>query len=493
MSRPAAILGLVQALLVAGLAAGVAGRRFPLGVPGEWEWLRLGPGVEVGVVGIALATLAILAYAWLAARGARALAGPPASVAREAAWVAALAAAAVGVQAAAQEGAPPGYGLAKWIYALQNDGSNGYQTVARAQMPGGLAAFLRDYPAWIERQDSLHIGTHPPGLLALTRGINVLVGERPDLARWLVEHAPGSAAPAIRSYREIAALPRDAVAALLLTGGLTLLGSAWTVLPLYLLARASAAPATAWGAAALWPLLPAAVLFQPTADTAFPLLSTSALAAAAWAARPGGPGRRALLAMLCGAILAAGMELTLAFLAVGLVVALVLLAAPGARWRARLALVAGVGAGFVLATAAWWGATGANPAAIWWTNQAHHAQFYRDYPRSRLAWAGANLAESAVAVGLATAAWAIPGLASRRGVPAATWASLAVLILLTATGRSLSEVARLWLPMYPPVLLAAALAWERRGRHPLALGWAVALLGAQALWLEQFIQVVYPT
>ena len=491
MNRPARWIGLVQALLVVGLAAGVAGRWFPLGVPGEWEWLRLDAKIAVDPVGLGLATLAILAYAGLAAWGARALGDRP-TLAREAAWVAALGAAAVGVQALAQEGAPTGYGLAKWVYALRSTGSSGYQTVARTQMPAGLAAFLRAYPAWIDRQDSLHIGTHPPGLFVLARAVDDLVGARPALARWLVEHAPGSVAVAIRAARASGPLPHDEAAGLALTGALTLIGSALTVVPLYLLARASGSPTVAWGAASLWPLLPAAVLFQPTADTAFPLLATSALAAAAWAARPGRSGWRAALAVGSGLILGAGMELTLAFLAVGLVVALILLAATGLRWRTRLALVAAVGLGFGLATAAWWGATRANPAAVWWVNQAHHAQFYRDYPRSRLAWAGANLAEATVAVGLATAPWAVLGLIGRRGVPAATWASLAVLVLLTLTGRSLSEVARLWLPMYPPTLVAAAAAWERSGRHPLGLGWAVALLGAQGLWLEQHIQVVYP-
>ena len=41
-------------------------------------------------------------------------------------------------------------------------------------LPGGpeeaLAdpwAFLANYPVWVQGQDTLHIGTHPPGLIAL--------------------------------------------------------------------------------------------------------------------------------------------------------------------------------------------------------------------------------------------------------------------------------------------------------------------------------------
>ena len=74
-------------------------------------------------------------------------------------------------------------------------------------------------------------------------------------------------------------------AALYATALLTLFACCLTVVPLYLLARAALPAPAAWAAAALWPLAPAANLFQPVADTAYPLLSTSALAMAAWSAQ----------------------------------------------------------------------------------------------------------------------------------------------------------------------------------------------------------------
>ena len=495
MKRSAIIIGVGQATLVVGLGLGIAGRRFSLGVPGEWEWLRLPAAVEPNVLSLALAIACLGGFALFAAQGARSIARRPGSVGREVAWVAALAGAAVLVQALIQEGAPSGYGLAKWIVALRDEGSSGYQTVARTQMPTGLGPFLRAYPAWVEKQDSLHIGTHPPGLFVLTRLINVLAQDHPGLARWVVVHAPGSVEPAILAYRDLASSQLDELAALIINGALTLVASALTVVPLYLLARSSGPPERAWAAAVLWPLMPATILFQPTADTAFPFLSVTALAAAAWTVRTLGGAARSLCAASAGLALAVGMQFTLAFLAVGLVVAVVLLASPGPgswSWRARLELIAATGLGFALATAGWWAATSANPLVIWWTNQAHHAQFYQTYPRSRAAWAGVNLAESIVAVGVASVVWAILGLAHWRTVPPVTWATVLVLVILTVTGRSLSEVARLWLPMYPAILLGAAVAWERWGRLPSSLGWTVALVGAQTLWLECSIQVVYP-
>src|SRR6185312_16418213 len=111
-------------------------------------------------------------------------------------------------------------------------------------------------------------------------------------------------------------------------GCTVLLFCAGTVVPLYLLARACMPAASAWAAAALWPLVPAAILFQPTADTAFPVLSTSALALAAWAARSKSrAAARPALACSCGVVLAIGMQFSLVFLPVGLAVALLLASA----------------------------------------------------------------------------------------------------------------------------------------------------------------------
>ena len=44
-------------------------------------------------------------------------------------------------------------------------GSTGYFQIARDQAVRDPWAFLARYPEWIRGQDSLHIGTHPPGLI----------------------------------------------------------------------------------------------------------------------------------------------------------------------------------------------------------------------------------------------------------------------------------------------------------------------------------------
>lgn len=487
MRRPAMIVVAAGAMLVAGLALALRPGRIPLGVPGEWEWQRVRPGPSAGPIAFALAGVA--AYAGFAAAGFRAMAREGGRR-RRSAWLAGLVVAAVAVQGVVQEGAPPGYGLSKWIFALHPSGSSGYYTVARWQM-GDARKFLADYPTWIQKQDALHVGTHPPGLFLTARALLVAMGANPRAARAVVDASPPSVITAILALRDTDGLTRADAAALSLTGALTLLACASTVVPLYFLARSSLPPASAWASAALWPLVPSAILFQPTADTAFPLLATSALALAVRARRPPG-GSGPVLAFGSGLVMAAGMVFTLAFLAVGLVAALILATPPGPAPRRRAALIASTGAGFLAGALGWWAATSSDPFSTWWANQANHARFYAEYPRSYRAWIVANPVELAVAIGLPATAWALAALGSPRRVPREAWATLFVLAALTLTGRSLSEVARLWLPLMPPLLVASGAGFGKLGGGAWSLAITTALMGAQALILEATIQVVYP-
>lgn len=487
MRRSTAILVLGQATLAVAFVVALRSGWLPLGVPGEWEWprVKVGPGAWP----VVFAAAAVASFATVAALGSRSLA-VRSGLRREVAWLAALVVGAAVTQVLVQEGAPEGYGLAKWIIALQNPGSSGYYKVARSEM-GDTRRFLADYPVWIGRQDALHIGTHPPGLFLVARGLLGLMEADPDAAKRVIDAAPGSASTAIRAMREATALPRADAAALALTGALTLLACSATVVPLYVLARASLPAPAAWAAAALWPLAPSAILFQPTADTAFPLLSASSLALASWARRSGGT-RGALLAIGSGVVLAIGMTFTLAFLAVGLVVALILVASPGPGPGRRAAWIVATGSGFLAFTLAGWAATSANPFAIWWANQRNHARFYVEYPRTYAAWVAANPVELAIGLGLPATLWAVAAFATPRRCPRVAWATLAVLTTLTLTGRSLSEVARLWLPLMPPLLVAAAAGLDRLGGGPRALAASVAITGLLTLILEATIQVVYP-
>jgi hypothetical protein len=278
---------------------------------------------------------------------------------------------------------------------------------------------------------------------------------------------------------------------------LTLLACAGTVVPLYLLTRAALPASASWAAAVLWPLAPSANLFQPVADTAYPLLATSALALAAWAARsPDALVRhvalRVLLAAASGAFMAFGLAFSLAFLPIGLITFLLLVGSTSLSWRWRASLVLGTGAGFLAVLFGGWALTHANPFVIWSWNLKHHADFYLEYPRSYRIWLWVNPLETMIALGVPSACWCVAGFLAPRSVPLPAWSTLLVLLLINVTGRNMGEVARLWMLFMPPLLVAAGAGINRMKARPTDLGIATALLGAETLALQTMVQVVYP-
>jgi hypothetical protein len=292
-------------------------------------------------------------------------------------------------------------------------------------------------------------------------------------------------------------LTRAERAGLFATALLTLFACAGTVVPLYLLARVALPAPAAWAAAALWPLASAPNLFQPVADTAYPLLSTSALALVSWAAwfqqRSHRPTFAAIsLAAASGVIMALGMACTLAFLPVGLIVALVLGLNFSVRWRMRALLILATGLGFLSIFLIGWVATGADPIIIASWNLYHHARFYDEYPRTYRLWLVANPIETAIALGLPSVVWCAVGLLAARRVPISVWSTLLVLVLANLVGRNLGEVARLWMLYMPPLLVAAGHGCNRLGAGSAPLAASILLLGLQTLALQSMIQVVYP-
>jgi hypothetical protein len=468
------ILGLIQLASVGLLVVALRSRAIPLGVKGDWEWLRVNQPADPLLVTLALVMVGVYAgYAALASRSLTRKAG------KAAWWLAGLVPLTVLVQGAVQEGAPYGYGLSKWAIALHNRGSSGYYTVAKEQIPD-LRQFLRDYPAWISRQDALHIGTHPPGLFVTSWWMLRFYNGNPNLARAVVNSLPTSIDVALRTVSTMP-LPAADSAALATTGFLILLACSATAVPVYILARRWSSPTAAWAVAAIWPLVPSALMFQPAADTAFPLLSTTALALAAWAHR------MSWMAVIAGVILALGTQFSLVFFPVGFVAAVVYLTESDLTWRRRIGLVLATGLGFLLTTLCFWLVSRANPFSIWLTNSANHARFYVENPRRYWPWVLENPVELAIALGLPTVVCIARGL---KGAPRVFWVTAGTLALLTLSGKNLSEVARLWLPLMPPLVVAAGPGCEKGGTAGLVV--TLVLLGIQTLVLEATMQVVYP-
>jgi hypothetical protein len=470
------------ALGVGLLGAGLHGRAFPLGVPGEWTWERLPAGVGQSWFEWAIGLACVGLYGGLVALGEGAF-GERSRRWSRGLWLAALGASAIVLQLALQWCAPAGYGPSKWAFALHAPGSNGYFAVARTDQLDDLPRFLRAYPEWVATQDALHVGTHPPGLFVAWRVVIDAMRAGPGLARAVDDSMPLPTKQALREIARFDPIPLSDRAALVAVGWLTLLCSALAVVPVYHLAwGAGASGVDAWRAAALWPVVPATLLFQPTADTAFPLLSAAALALATRGGRVSG--------VLAGLALALGMQFSLVFLAVGAVAGLMVLLHKERTWRARIVTIGVIGLGFAAGTGIAWATTGANPLVIWWHNQRNHARFYAEYPRSWLAWQGANLAEAVVALGIPAALAAGVAFGMRRPTRVAV-ATLAVLAMLQLSGRSLSEVGRLWIPLFPGLVVAAGRGLGLAGLGRWGVAATVGLTAVQVLVLEGAVQVVY--
>jgi hypothetical protein len=469
---------------LAGLVAVLRDRSIPLGVPGEWEWNRLGPGIKLTVFEWMHGAASVAAYAAFCALGYAFLASRPrAGAVADLLAMLALGAASVAVQYSVQEAAPRGFGLAKWTFAQHSSGSHGYYMLARSDLMSDMKQFLARYPAWIREQDALHIGTHPPGLLVTWRSMLQWLRARPGDARAVLRALPESVKAGLREIDAYDLLPLGDRAALGLMGAVGLLACALTVSPLYALARWSGGSAAfAWMAASLWPLVPSGVLFQPATDVLYPVAAAASLALAA-RGRAGG-------ALLAGVVLAVGMQFSLVFLVVGLLVGIALLWAPGRPVREGMKLVLMTGLGFCATTLAFWAATRANPLAIWFWNQRNHSRFYEQFERSYWPWQVCNALDVVAGVGIAVMLWAVVGMIRGRGARLGL-ATLAVMAVLQLSGRSLSEVARLWLPLFPPLLVTAAGGIEALGGGMKTLGATLALLGAQTLAMQATIQVVY--
>ena len=458
MRRKIWLILLAQGALVALLTAAIASKRMPLGIPGEWEWLRV--HARPSLVGLFLSGLAVAAYCGFVALGLRAVASPRLAPPREAGWLAGLLGASIAIQVLIPTGAADEYDLTKWAYVNYFGASTGYYQVARKQAVADPWRFLVEYPVWIQSQDSLHIGTHPPGLIVTQCLLLRAMEQNPGLADALVRSMPFSTAEGFRQLERMdrRPIPRRSRGTLPEqpdhTSGVCRNGSP-------ALSAGTIGPAAARGLGCGGALAacsggePVSTRrgcgLPPGLD---PGLGPGGLGGAVAQGNRGVASSLAL-ALASGLVMALGTFFTLAFLPVGLIVALVIVLAPEVVSRRKAGLILAVGAGFLIVTALGWAVTGADPITVWTWNLKNHARFYVEYPRTYLAWLVVNPVELAIALGLPAAVWCFIGLGSPRSVPRIAWATIAVLFLLNVAGRNMGEVARLWMLFLPPLLPAA--------------------------------------
>ena len=470
----------------------------PLGVPGEWTWPRIPFSAQTAAGWAFAAAVAALylAFVWSGGRRLRCCGRT-----ETAAWLTGLVISGfvwlLGVQAAV----PGTAGLPKAHFVLYYPRSSGYFWQARYE-DETTAQFLSGYEQRMAEGDYLHIGTHPPGLALCFRGLSAVCRAVPQLTDILLWSQPDSVRDAGNEIRaRTAATPQrytatDA-ACVWLAALLVQCAAAAAVVPLFLSLRDTTDRASAWFAAALWPLVPAVAVFLPKSDALFPLLSMSIawLWGSGWRRQSAGRCASAGL-MLCG-----GLLLSLAFVPVlVLVVVWTVLesvlpsnAAPiAANWRRRFVCVAAAAAAFLAPLVVFQFAWDLNVLRVWQWNLHNHARFYAHFERTYWAWLLVNPAELFVAAGAPLSTLALLGIGGRRRPAHRNTAALAFAIvwsLLWVSGKNMGEAARLWLLLMPWLVLSAAPVIPRvgssqdradvNGRARMPAGWlAVAALQA---------------
>ena len=331
-----------------------------------------------------------------------------------------------------------------------------------------VGSFLRNYPQLMPDMPP-HPKRQPPGLPLLfisARQLLALLPELADrLARWV--------RPDQCTNLELMKLSNPQLASAWLQMLVPPLAAGLWVLPIYWLGRLFCSQRALWWALAWVPLLPALVVFSPTWNQVYPLLTTLAVAAF-WRAltRPS-----PAWAGLAGLLVSLSTFLSFANLIVfGPLGVLLLGYLYGHRCTGhgldlkRALLVLGV---FGAATASCWLAYGAysgvTPFDIWRVAGQFHFGLNHPYlaglvrhPADFFSFGGWVL------VGLALMGLASTLRATRRwdvtdgGKPVLlTWSFWLSLAVLTLSGMAQGETSRVWMPYLPILVLVAATALER--------------------------------
>lgn len=470
---------------------------FPLGVPGEWVWNRVEPvgSLLLSFVPPFVAATIYVGFVWLGERRIERC-----RAAEMSAWMCGLIVCGFTWLWIVQESAPEAYQLSKSAWVLYFRGSSGYFLEAR-DAAGDLPTFLAGYEVKMAEGDVLHIGTHPPGLTIVFRGLLSACKTSPRLVDVVLSTEPNSVREAFGELRNTAIrapnpLERVHEAVLWLAALLLQAGVALTILPLFGLLRRTLPRSASWLAAAFWPTVPALAVFIPKSDCLYPLVAMGFL----WLWLTGLARRSLALSALAGFIFWLGMLSSLAFLPVAFIALVITI---GDVWRRSLGRddesrtpergpgvgqplsqqsfsdglksclpsIAWAAAGLVSPTLVAWIVVRINLPAVWWLNLQNHARFYDQYPRTYWKWMLINPFEFAVAAGVPLAilaAWSIlrqwRTSGGRLAVPA--WAWLATIGLLWLSGKNLAETARLWIVFMPFLVWIAGPLFARSAASP---------------------------
>jgi hypothetical protein len=444
----------------------------PLGVPGEWTWDRIPFAAGDLLVRIVPALVMLPIYVGVVWAGGMRFSAEAGRIERTG-WVAGLCLVSAAWLFQLAESAPAGFGTGKAAWVLYYPGPSGYFTAAKTD-PRPAARFLREYADEMSRGDVLHIGTHPPGLTLAFRALIAVCESSPALRSAVRWTEPDSVSDAFADLAANTAQSRHPLqesdrAVIWLAALLVYAAALLAMVPLYSIVADEHSPLAGWFAAAMWPLVPAVVIFAPKSDV---LLAFCGLCLMwSW--------RRAVVRSSCvDAGLAAiigwlSLQISLAMLPVGLACVLwsvwrtAVSPVPEGlssrhAWKQLAKLIAAGGCVFVLLSAAAWVATGWNVMEVWSWNLRNHGRFYGEYARTYWAWLLVNPVELAISAGppvfiTAVVSLMSPGRSVRRLYEPLPGSLVVVWVLLWLSGKNMGEAARLWILLLPWLLMTAAL------------------------------------
>lgn len=453
----------------------------PLGITGEWIWQRLPfvgtemlPGLFVSGIAFCiylLAALIALSRINYCSRWELSL------------WLFVLTAAGMISALLLQDNPPGAYRLSKAPFILYYEGSSGYFTEAKEEI-SDVRQYLAHYEEKMKQGDVLHEGTHPPGLPLFYLGLIELCNHFPELQTLLLDSQPVSFQEATQTISDVSALSKKQFskldsAVLWLATIITLTMSSLTVIPLFLLSREFTSREVSWQVASFWPLIPAALIFQPKSDALYSIISILFLYlwVISWKRNS------KFLYLLSGLLLWMGLLLSLAFLPVGLCATCYCCIEVGrdrlnpnlhnSAWRQLL--MAGLFGflGLIVPTLLMGLVFELNLLNVWILNFQNHAGFYLQYPRTYWKWLLVNPIEISLALGLPICWLVLKSLCNRNiflknpstdsfhpGLKSLLLSCMLVLGLLWLSGKNMGEAARLWLIFLPWFLVMTIPLWQ---------------------------------
>ncbi len=444
----------------------------PLGIPGEWVWNRVNitpedyANVFFGLIFVLLSGLLYLVASVIGTHHIESksrwkkllllliLCGTGYS------WLFSL-----------QDSLPFTNSLTKAPLILYYPSSSGYFHEAQYQIKD-TKEFMKTYEEKIAEGDVLHVGTHPPGLFLVNKGLIQLCEYSPALSKSILHSMPDSAQQSLEVIANNEAnsgvnFPQSSQASLWLSIILTHCLAILTIVPLFFLCEMLTDSSAAWKTVCFWPLVPALAIFLPKSDAIYPFFSI--LIILFWT--------KSLLhkcyfySILAGLFLFISLCFSLAILPTIVLCGLVftgfcyseikqknhsvnLFLQPVAVLLSLLICILIVRLSFQI-----------NLLVVWKWNYLNHAGFYEQFTRTWWKWVLVNPMELTFSLGIPIVIIAGLGLIRIRehslfSMPVILCYSILITWgLLWLSGKNSGEAARLWLILMPWFLVISSFSW----------------------------------